>query len=527
MITQQQFVVEATRKAVVTLLVAVLAAASASAVQADDRFEPVRELIRDKIDNNGIPSIAVAVAKDGEIVWEQGFGWADRENRIEADADTVYLLASISKSLTATALMTLVQEGKIDLDAPVNDYLGPAKLRSWVGDPNEATVRRVANHTAGLGPADQFFFGEAEAALVPPMDTVIARYGHIVQPPAQRYAYSNLGYSLLGHVVERVSGQSFADYMREEVFLPLGMQHTSVGFDPGLGTNAVLYGLQGERIPLLVRAGPSAGDIRSSARDLLRFGMFLAGQSGAGGGRPILDAVSLQEMRRPTSNMTESGYGYGIGLHTVETWPSGPRGFEHGGSMTGSSTLMTILPEQGLVVAVLSNRWHSQVGEVRDAIVRAMLPDWPVHVRSEGKTDAARPAPSALPTDWQGDWCGTLYTHEREIPVALKVLPSGEVHVQIDDQLWGLLNEAAFEDGTLKGRSPNYVPVADTERRRHDVRLELARQGDLLTGMVTAGVGPKFPVGDRDYPYFVYALHYRVELRRATDSAAEAATGLR
>ncbi len=84
--------------------------------------------------DNGTPSIAVAVARHGKIIWERGFGWADRENRVPATEHTAYSLASISKPVTATGLMTLVQAGRVNLDHPINDYLGDAKLRAWIGD---------------------------------------------------------------------------------------------------------------------------------------------------------------------------------------------------------------------------------------------------------------------------------------------------------------------------------------------------------------------------------------------------------
>lgn len=121
-------------------LVAVMAGGT-QPICAADRFEDVRQFIRTELVEQALPSIAVAVAVDGRIVWEQGFGWADRERRILADEHTSYSLASISKPITATGLMTLVQAGRIDLDKPVNDYLGNAKLVSRVGEARDATVR--------------------------------------------------------------------------------------------------------------------------------------------------------------------------------------------------------------------------------------------------------------------------------------------------------------------------------------------------------------------------------------------------
>src|SRR5688572_1524578 len=129
-----------------------------SASLAVDGFDGVRSLIRQQITERPVPSVAVAVARDGRIVWEEAFGWADRENRVAATAHTLYSLASISKPITATALMILKERGLIDLDRSINDYLGEAKINVRIGDPAAVTVRKVANHTAGLPLHYQFFY---------------------------------------------------------------------------------------------------------------------------------------------------------------------------------------------------------------------------------------------------------------------------------------------------------------------------------------------------------------------------------
>ena len=113
-------------------------------------FGKVRTYIQQQMATQSVPSIALAVARDNEILWEEGFGWADRQNDVKASAHTPYNLASVTKSLTGAALVMLQERGKLDLDRPVNDYLGAAKLHSPMFDPSQATVRRVATHTAGL-----------------------------------------------------------------------------------------------------------------------------------------------------------------------------------------------------------------------------------------------------------------------------------------------------------------------------------------------------------------------------------------
>lgn len=483
--------------------------ACVSVGHAADRFDPVRARIHAKIENDGVPSIAVAVAKDGKVLWEEGFGWADRENRVAADPHTVYLLASISKTFTGVGLMNLVQQGKVSLDQPINGYLGTAQLHSWFADANVVTVRQMANHTSGLAPTEQFFYGEREAALVPPVDLTIARYGNVIRTPGARFEYSNFGYGVLGHLLAHVSGQPFAEYLRQQVFQPLNLTRTVVGTggSPLPGT-ATLYGLQGERIPQLIFDEPAFGGIQSSAHDLVRFGMFLLGQR-VPGQHAVLNEATLREMRRMTSHGVGIDDDYGVGLYTMDTYEGGPVGVGHGGSMSGSHTNLFLLPEEGLVVAVLTNRYASSPGEVRNEILRALYPKW------RGPTLPAVPESekplTQPPAQWQGDWTGTLFTHEGDKPVQFRVQPDGDAHFRIDNQPWALVDKATFRDGWLQGLTSAFVPTSDAARRRHNTSLRLHSEGDRLVGVAIASSGP-FDGAD---PYFVFALNYRVELRRA------------
>jgi len=123
----------------------------------DKRFSLMRDMINSKLIETATPSLAIAVAQDGVILWEEAFGWADRERMALADVNTMYSLASISKPITATGLMILKERGLIDLDKPINNYLGEVKLKAYVGNAEDATVRRVLNHTSGL-PLHYHFF---------------------------------------------------------------------------------------------------------------------------------------------------------------------------------------------------------------------------------------------------------------------------------------------------------------------------------------------------------------------------------
>ncbi|HEX9895241.1 MAG TPA: serine hydrolase domain-containing protein, partial [Gemmatimonadales bacterium] len=216
---------------------------------ATDPFAPVRAHARSAVSDSGVPSLAVAVAKGGKIIWAEGFGWADREQRIPATEHTTYSLASISKPITATGLMILVERGKVQLDRPANEYLGSGKITGLAGDAAAATVRRVANHTAGL-PLHYVFYYDGAVDRVPTMDEAIARYAITTYPPGSAWQYSNLGFGIIDWIIERASGVSYPDFMRSEVFLPLGMTRSSIHLWPGLEPFAATrYDNQGHRIP--------------------------------------------------------------------------------------------------------------------------------------------------------------------------------------------------------------------------------------------------------------------------------------
>jgi CubicO group peptidase (beta-lactamase class C family) len=286
----------------------------------NQQFHNVIQLINSRLTETGVASLAVAVAKEGEIIWEAGFGLADREAQRLSTPDTIYSLASISKPITATGLMILVERELIDLDAPANDYLGDAKLTSHIGNADDTTVRRLANHTSGLPLHCHFFYAD-EDAVRPPFDETIRRYGHLVTPPGEVYQYANSGFGFLEYIIERVSGKSYPDFLRDEVFTPPGMPNTSVDLSAEKESqSAIRYSPAGKPLPWYSFDHPGASAIWSSAHDLIRFALFhlknhLCDQ------QAILSDTSIDTMQIPT---TEPGTatGYGIGWRKAK-YPSG------------------------------------------------------------------------------------------------------------------------------------------------------------------------------------------------------------
>ncbi|MGH9718851.1 MAG: serine hydrolase domain-containing protein [Bryobacteraceae bacterium] len=469
-----------------------------SCASAADRFDGVRTLIRRQLDGGATPSVAVAVAKDGKIVWEEGFGWADREKRISASEHTPYSLASISKPITATGLMVLVVAGRIDLDRPVNDYLGAAKLRGRAGDAAQATVRRVANHSAGL-PLHYHFFYSDEPHRRPPMDETIRRYANLITPPGERFQYSNLGYGVLDYVIARVSGKSYPDFMREEVFAKLGLNRMSVDVAPGLEAHQALRYGAGGPIPFYDFDHPGGSAIYSSAHDLVRFGMFHL-KARLPDQKAILPDQTIDDMHRPTVKTGERS-GYGIGWASTEN-AGGYSVVSHTGGMGGVATTLQLVPPEKLAVVVLSNSAQSLPHTVAEEILAVMLPKW----RRSRREPPPPPPQFSTPNELAGRWQGQLHTYKAEIPLSIEFLKSGEVRAQLGQQAATQLENVRWRDGAFSARMTGDIGTEDAARRPYSLSLSLRLRGSVLNGGATAMSLPGKRAGN--------ALTQWVELRR-------------
>lgn len=473
-----------------------------------DPFDDLRRRIPEMLVEEQVPSVAVAVARDGQILWEQGFGWADRENRIPADEHTMYSLASITKPITATGLMVLAERKAVDLDRPANDYLGQAKLTAFVGQAGDATLRRLANHTAGL-PLHYHFFYVDEPHRRPPMDDSIRRYGILVNAPGETYRYANLGYGVLDYVITRASGKAYAQFMREEVFLPLGMTHTSIDVGPGLERfAAVRYDTEQKPLPFYDFDHPGASAAFSSAHDLFRFGMFHLKQR-LPEQKAILSDAAVEEMQRATADVG-NGTSYGVG------WSLNPVDYcvpvvSHGGGMGGVRTTLVLVPTAGLAVTILSNSANELPLRLAKEIVALLAPKSVEPLPAAAPTSsptASSPAPTTFAPgpELRGRWEGHVPTPDQRLPITLEVQEDGDIHVQLAGQLQTLLSEVRFQDGYLMGVFDGDIGNPDTNRRPYHLHLHVKLRGETLNGSLTAISLPAPRLGN--------ALSHWIELQR-------------
>ena len=301
---------------------------------------------------NSVPGISVAVVKNGEYVWSAGFGMADLENSVPATSQTLYRLASVSKPITAVAAMQLWQQGKLDLDAPVQKYC-PAFPEKPEGP---ITTRELLSHMAGIR---HYQLGQA-------LDPQIASIKHLKDPipggldffkndalvskPGAEFHYSTYGYTLIGCVIEGAAGSKYVDYVTKSVLTPAGMSSTQADDRFTIIPRRTRFYQKDENGHVLNADFldssykiPGGGWL-ASAEDMARFEVA------------ILNDTLVKRSTRDlmwTATLDKDGAGYGLGWGVTKQGDTGT--FSHDGGQQGTSTFIAVVPEQKLGIVVLIN----------------------------------------------------------------------------------------------------------------------------------------------------------------------------
>jgi CubicO group peptidase (beta-lactamase class C family) len=462
-------------------------------------FRDLEAAIWKEIAVGTIPSAALAVARNGQIVYERAFGLADREGKVAATVHTPYPLASATKPIVATALMILVERGKVDLDAPALRYLHAA--RGGDGAPallGAYTVRQLLNHTSGLGTYAAISYGP-QAGTGPGLVERLRHYGFAAQAPGVVSEYSNLGYGLLGAIVADQGGGSLPGFLAKEVFGPLGMGDSRLVDSPATPPGgAQKYDAAGTRIEPSYNDTPGAGNAWASVHDFVRFGMFHLSPETRGA-----DAILRPESKRRMRSTIEPGayypyYGnasYGLGWYFRAT-NGEPALVWHEGGMPGASTILVLLPRQGIVASVLINA--TDKNDVAHGWANRLLQTLdPTYTPAAFEaTEGMRPY-GAEP-EWSGRWEGSVRIDEQEISCALTFAGGGKIQVEFpgrkaDD----LLPAQATFGGLLSGdlllaTLPATLPAHDVVQKPGGyVLLRLLRRGDQLRGTMIAYASPE------------------------------------
>jgi CubicO group peptidase (beta-lactamase class C family) len=345
-----------------------------------------------------VPGAAISVLADGEVI-DHAAGVVNNSTGVESTVDSVYQIGSITKVWTTTLIMQLVDEGKLDLDRPVRDYLPEFVL----ADEQAAaviTVRQLTCHTAG-NEGDIFTdTGRGDDCV----EKFVATLSDVPQlfPPGERFSYNNAGYCVLGRIIEVLRGKCWDDCVREHLFVPLGLTHAAAGpyeairYRAAIGHVSPKPGEDPVPAPVwaLARSNAPAGStLAMRPRDLLTFVRMHLNEGKADDGTQVLRPESLLAMREPQVDVPDLGMTgqWGLGWMLFD-WPGGDV-IGHDGGTIGQASYLRVVPERGVAIALLTNGgdpghlYHEIYTKLLDELADITVPPRPT------------PNPAAAPAD--------------------------------------------------------------------------------------------------------------------------------
>jgi D-alanyl-D-alanine carboxypeptidase len=347
--------------------IALILAMVCGVARADVTADKVDAIVKEAMAKRHIPGASVAVMKEGRPLLMKGYGFANIELNVPATSSTVYEIGSITKQFTATVVMMLIDEGKIGLDDPIMKYL-EGLPEAW----SEVTVRHLLTHTSGIKSYTNLpsFLANLRKDY---KEEEIPRLSYAIPlefKPGEKFAYNNSGYFLLGMILEKVSGKSYSDLLRDRIFSPLGMTSTRVNslrdVIPNRASGYEWTGAGYKNAEYISMTQPGgAGVLVSTVQDMAKWDAALYGDR-------LLKKASLRQMWTPfkLNNGTASSYGFGWGINNRP----GHRGVAHGGGIPGFTTDIRRLLDDRLTVVVFTNSGSANPGSIAESIAEAYVP---------------------------------------------------------------------------------------------------------------------------------------------------------
>jgi D-alanyl-D-alanine carboxypeptidase len=334
----------------------------------DGIAELVDEVIAEFAGADAFVGLSVAVGMKGEVVFAGGYGLAEVEHDVRADAETVFRIGSITKQFTAAAICRLAEKGKLFYDDDMHDYVPDFDTQGRV-----VTIRHLLTHTSGI--PSYTALGPEWDRIVPlelTTDELLAYVEH--KPfdfePGTSYSYNNTGFFLLGVIIEEITGKTYAEYIETEFCQPLGLTRTRYGSNIDIiknraqGYQVTESGIANDE--LIGMSQPyAAGSLIASAHDLVKWKFALVA------GR-VVSAESYEEMTTPYffEDMRDTSYGFGLSVAESDGRPC----ISHGGGINGFNSMLRYYPEDDFVVAVISNSEGLSADAVTSRLVEALLP---------------------------------------------------------------------------------------------------------------------------------------------------------
>ncbi len=436
----------------------------------------LRQLIAYEMRENQIQGLSIALVEGQTIVWAEGFGYADVANQIKATPDTLYRIGSITKLFNAVAALQLAEQGQLELDRPIQSYLPDFAIRSRFTPQPTFTARQLMTHHAGL-PTDYLQGWNSEEPIRYVRQQLKDEY--VAYPPNTLSAYSNLGATVLGHVIETLAGESYADWLKTRVLSPMGMERSYVAARPQLDArHAQPYDDEGKLADYVAIRDVPAGGMVSNVVELSHFMRTVFKQGRSPTGPTVLRPETLADMMRRQNPGVPLDFDLAMGLAWAidPSWPepAGPL-LWHGGSHGTFNAQLAVLPQQQLGVVVLANSAGAlpAVMEVAKAALQALL-QAKTGVAPPPERDVRQLPEVALSAQQLQPYTGAYETLFGFVEVSregqrlwgqsdsdrLKLVPIGENEFRVEYKLWGLIPAGPKEWQTHRFR---YVRMGSEE----------------------------------------------------------------
>ena len=390
----------------------------------------VDPIVAGQLEKEHIPGAVLVLVQNGGVLYQRGYGFADIASRRPVDPErTIWRIGSISKVFTATAVAQLVDRGRFRFTDDVNVYLRRFKVPSTFPEP--VRIWHLLTHTAGFDEIRPGTRAETQAGLLSLADFLAPKLVRL-RPPGRLISYSTYGISLAGHLVEQVSGMEFEAYLRQNIWLPLGMTHTSIavpdsakrdlaiGYEWDNGANQVANWEWYHSTP--------ASSINASGLDMARF-IIAHLQNGRYGSTRILSDTAARDLHRQhfASHRELAGFAYGF----YESFTNGERILEHGGNVEGFSAQLTLLPEHGIGFFIASQHEPARLKDVvRKALLDHYFPDTRRLVPPTPRQGYQQRVGRYAGTYELNQFCHSCGPGRREYPkVEVKALPDGTLSI--------------------------------------------------------------------------------------------------
>jgi len=350
-----------------TLLAAVPATADDADVNRGELIGQIEQLVQQEMEDGPIPGVSVAVEHDGQLLMARGFGFADLEHDVPVGPETVFRIGSVTKQFTALAILQLVEQGKIALDDEITRFLPDYPVQG-----HTVTIHHLLTHTSGIasytGLGEKFWkVSRLDLSHQELLDLFANEPFDFA--PGEKWSYSNSGYYLLGMIIEAVSGESYADYVHNHIFEPLGMVDTMycdpVAIVPHRARGyATKDGEVVNAEPLSMTSPGAAGALCSTPLDLLTWQRALDDNT-------LISAASRKQMltEAKLNDGSGTGYAYGLGIGELD----GHLKVAHGGGINGFAVAFDTFPDDHLVVVAFSNIGTTRSDRIADNIARTIL----------------------------------------------------------------------------------------------------------------------------------------------------------